>query len=166
MQSIMKFTHRANPSCNKSGPDWQAPFGGRDGNRPVPLSLRRAGSGPSNTGWESPRSVDVTDLPPENPIRCRQCGHVVTSAAARAEKAGHHRHVFGNPAGYVFEIGCFATAPGCAVQGPATLEFTWFAGYAWRFASCAACGTHLGWAYSSGADGFFGLILERLVAES
>jgi hypothetical protein len=57
-------------------------------------------------------------------------------------------------------------APGCTTQGAASREHTWFAGYAWRIANCASCLGHLGWRYERGADGFFGLILERLAEEN
>jgi hypothetical protein len=31
----------------------------------------------------------------------------------------------------------------------ASTLFTWFEGYAWQVASCAGCGTHLGWRFVS-----------------
>lgn len=97
---------------------------------------------------------------------CRVCGLPVTDTASRVSVAGSHRHVFTNPAGVVYEIGCFAAAPGCAGAGTPTADFTWFPGYRWSFALCADCGTHLGWRYAAGAGGFYGLILDRLVEES
>jgi hypothetical protein len=60
---------------------------------------------------------------------CRACGHEITYSGARMSMDGSHKHVFSNPAGYVFEIGCFRTAPGCAHQGPPSSDFTWFPGY-------------------------------------
>lgn len=80
---------------------------------------------------------------------------------------GSHRHVFNNPAGVIFEIALFDAAEGCAAIGRPTLEFTWFSGYAWRFALCGNCGIHLGWLYTGGeAGGFFGLILEMIVEDA
>ncbi|RCK80094.1 MAG: hypothetical protein OZSIB_3598 [Candidatus Ozemobacter sibiricus] len=97
------------------------------------------------------------------PIVCAACRHPVTSTAERCEMAGHHRHVFTNPAGFVFEIGCFRQAPGCRALGQPTTEYTWFPGWAWQIAVCRGCGEHLGWAYSTGTFArFHGLILERL----
>jgi len=69
-----------------------------------------------------------------------------------------------NPAGLLFHIGCFAQAIGCTVIGPDSFEYPWFVGFAWRYAMCANCASHLGWSFrSDGKPSFFGLILDRLV---
>ncbi len=98
-------------------------------------------------------------------LLCRLCGRYITSPASKIEMAGKNVHVFTNPAGYVFRIGCFSAAPGCMVTGEPTEEYTWFSSYAWSYALCAGCMEHLGWFYDSGKDSFFGLILERLREE-
>ena len=80
-----------------------------------------------------------------------------------------------NPAGVTFHIGCFASAIGCTIVGPDSLEYPWFPGFAWRYAMCASCGQHLGWNFrrarqpgnrdsagDSGDSFFFGLIVDRL----
>lgn len=97
---------------------------------------------------------------------CRVCRRPVTDTASRMAVAGAHRHTFTNPAGVVYEIGCFAGAPGCVAAGPLTADYSWFAGYRWCFALCADCGAHLGWRYKAGEGGFYGLILANLVEES
>lgn len=117
--------------------------------------------------------IDITqkekegDNPEEDKkhILCRSCKSAVTSDDMRIEAGGSHKHSFVNPAGIVFCIGCFSGAGGCLVMGIPTTEYTWFPGYAWCYVVCSSCLTHLGWHYRSGADGFFGLILDRL-AES
>ena len=43
-------------------------------------------------------------------ILCRDCLHPVTDPSLRISKDGHHRHVFNNPHGITFEIGCFSSA--------------------------------------------------------
>jgi hypothetical protein len=100
------------------------------------------------------------------PIRCARCDAEITDEEARISVDGAHGHCFANPAGYVFEIGCFARAPGTEVRGEPTREFSWFRGFAWSYAHCRACDAHLGWAYEGKIDGnaprFFGLILDRL----
>ncbi len=60
-------------------------------------------------------------------------------------------------------FGCFSDASGCLVYGIPTSEYTWFTGYRWNYAHCAACLSHLGWFYQSDSDGFFGLILDKLM---
>lgn len=94
---------------------------------------------------------------------CAACGYPITTAAARTERFDAHVHVFTNPDGLRFEIGCFVQAPGVRLIGEETLAFTWFPSFAWTVALCARCGVQLGWRYrsSSGAE-FHGLILERL----
>jgi hypothetical protein len=82
------------------------------------------------------------------------------------EVNGAHRHTFANPHGKVFEICCFARAPGCINHGEPTTECTWFVGHAWRFAHCGSCFAHLGWQYQSQLAGsFYGLIRADLLRE-
>jgi len=79
---------------------------------------------------------------------------------------GRHRHIFLNPGGFVYEIGCFAVAPGAGVVSQPPLENTWFPGYAWQIAVCRACQFLMGWKYTaSGAPPFWGLIIQHLVEE-
>jgi len=95
-------------------------------------------------------------------IFCKACHHPITSINKKIEINGQHQHIFANPSGFSFKIGCFLTANGCVNHGPPVLEYTWFKGYSWRFALCSNCYTHLGWFYQSDNDGFYGLILENL----
>lgn len=98
----------------------------------------------------------------ENYILCKVCQHKITSFENKIEINGQHQHVFTNPSGFIYEIGCFSLANGCVNRGIPSLEYTWFSGYAWRFAFCSSCFMHLGWFYQSGNDSFYGLILENL----
>jgi len=99
---------------------------------------------------------------PEEAIFCRACGAVVTARRESIEVAGTHTHTFFNPAGIVFELGCFKQAKGCLVAGEPTSDFTWFAGHVWSFALCRSCQSHLGWFYQGDVSSFFGLILPKL----
>jgi hypothetical protein len=100
-------------------------------------------------------------------LLCANCGQTITRREHRVSRGGSHQHTFTNPHGLVFDIGCFSEAPGCVQEGEATLEWTWFDGFRWRVALCAQCHTHLGWGYhADGGEGFYGLILERIVAPS
>jgi hypothetical protein len=107
-------------------------------------------------------AVALLDDPP---LCCALCHAPVTSESRRISVAGDHCHVLANPYGMVFEIGCFAAAPGCTGSGPLTTDFSWFAGTAWQTALCARCRQHLGWRYTVATGGhFYGLILNRLVS--
>jgi len=103
------------------------------------------------------------ELRDEQPvIICRACRHAITTGDQRLEVSGSHRHTFFNPAGIVYEIGCFARAAGCSLAGETSGEFSWFPGYLWRIAICGGCGTHLGWRFQSADSAFYGLILPKL----
>jgi hypothetical protein len=112
------------------------------------------GPGSENEGREAPGSGDA--------IKCGKCGWKVTEEKQRVAVDGSHAHTFFNPAGVVFEVGCFQRAAGCHLAGAATSEFTWFAGYLWRYALCARCGSHLGWFYEGRSMSFYGLILKNI----
>lgn len=97
-------------------------------------------------------------------IICRQCRQAITRPRDRITVQGSHHHTFANPHGLVFDIGCFKNVQGCGYAGPASDEFTWFAGYSWRVGFCRVCLTHLGWIFlASSGDSFHGLILDRLL---
>lgn len=97
-------------------------------------------------------------------ILCRYCLNQVTSSEHRTVINGSHGHRRYNPVGVIFDVGCFSLAPGCNRQGVATLEHTWFPGYAWSYALCSNCQTHLGWFFESGTGHVFvGLILDKLI---
>lgn len=93
---------------------------------------------------------------------CVRCLHLITEHAAHLDMAGGHIHVFTNPSGITYELALFSQA-NCLIQGPATTEYTWFAGYAWQLALCSNCYEHLGWRYlKPGNATFYGLIRDRL----
>ena len=100
----------------------------------------------------------------EGELYCFVCGAAITRERERVSVEGAHEHTFTNPAGFVFRIGCFRSAPGCVETGEFTAEASWFRGRAWRYAACAGCRAHLGWVYRDRGDAaFFGLILNRLL---
>lgn len=94
---------------------------------------------------------------------CRVCRTVVTRPDLAVKVDGSHRHVFFNPHGLVFDLGCFASARNVLPTGPRTDEFTWFAGYRWQAVVCAGCAGLLGWRYTGQEHAFFGLILPALI---
>lgn len=112
-------------------------------------------------------AADTQQSPEEDPCYyCLLCGELITRRKARISVQGAHEHRFSNPAGYVFDIGCFRTAPGCQPTGDPNDFYSWFDGYAWLHALCRGCGSHLGWAFvaTGRVESFFGLILNRLAA--
>lgn len=110
--------------------------------------------------WVETDSFEITQEAPL--ILCRNCRHPVTQPSERIEVASAHRHTFTNPNGYLFEIGCFRNADGCAATGIITDDFTWFRGYSWQIGICRKCQNHIGWMFRSIDDRFYGLILDRL----
>lgn len=96
---------------------------------------------------------------------CKLCRTVITRRDLGMEVDGSHTHVFFNPHGYVFELGCFASAKNIVPSGPKTDEFTWFPGYTWQAVGCSGCQSLLGWRYTGRSGGFYGLILSALTEE-
>ena len=94
---------------------------------------------------------------------CRSCGFAITSEKMRIAMAGSHQHTFFNPAGIVYQLGCFSEASGCVLVGARSPEFSWFAGFLWQVALCRGCGHHLGWHFLGSGQSFYGLILAELV---
>jgi hypothetical protein len=128
---------------------------------PVPLRFD-----PDRTRREKRVRSRVADAPKHGPrLLCAACRCLVTYAIQRVSIDGAHEHCRTNPEGVIYRIGCYREAIGCTPLGRGTLEFTWFAGYAWRVALCKNCGAHLGWRFDAAADHFFGLIVDRLTME-
>ena len=100
-------------------------------------------------------------------IYCAVCSHVITTPSAKIEVHGSHDHTLTNPHGFQFHLGCFSEALGCALSGSPQAADSWFMGYAWTLATCAECGAHLGWHFSSvtGDNYFYGLILNAIQEE-
>ncbi len=111
-------------------------------------------------------SVDV-DIDPDpstkkdDKVRCRNCSYTITRGRWAIQRGGAFQHRFRNPAGWSFQVGCYAKAPGVLICDEPNADHSWFPGYLWQFTLCEKCGTHLGWWYI-GADEFAGLILTRL----
>jgi hypothetical protein len=97
-------------------------------------------------------------------LLCAFCRAIVTGREEAIAINGAWNHSFVNPHGVVYHIVCYASAPGCQADGEPTLEWTWFPGFQWQVSLCRACGSHLGWYYTSGYDqAFYGLITDRLL---
>jgi hypothetical protein len=96
-------------------------------------------------------------------IVCAACHMAVTSSREQIDCNGAHVHAFLNPAGVVYRIRCFATAPGVVPAGEASDYWTWFPGFRWQACLCKACFQHLGWSFRNADVQFFGLIADRVL---
>ncbi|MFT5701548.1 MAG: hypothetical protein ACI8ZB_004443 [Desulforhopalus sp.] len=122
--------------------------------------LKVDGEKSSGRPFAESRCVNLEDT--QKDIFCKACGKAITTKDQVIEVNSSFRHTFFNPAGIVFELGCYKRAPGCRFAGPPSPDFSWFKGYLWSFALCSGCQTHLGWCFDSGASSFWGLILDKL----
>lgn len=123
------------------------------------------GDEPNDGSREPGQSHETERQHGRRALVCKTCHAHITRPDLAMRIEGKHRHVFFNPHGYVFEIGCFASAKNTAPSGPKTDEFTWFPGYAWQAVGCTHCATLLGWRYTGSRDGFYGFILSALTEE-
>jgi len=96
-------------------------------------------------------------------IVCAFCHNHIADPSKQIAIHQSFRHIFANPHGYVFEIGCFSDVINCCPASTLSNEFPWFIGYSWQIGICTRCSTHLGWYFSSESNSFWGLILEKLV---
>ncbi|PIE69076.1 MAG: hypothetical protein CSA21_04040 [Deltaproteobacteria bacterium] len=111
------------------------------------------------------KTNDQEDLTParDKGVFCRACSHLLTRESEAVSPQGSHEHTFFNPAGVLYELCCFAKAPGVVTTGLPSTEFSWFAGYSWQIGYCKHCGTHLGWHFSHTGHAFYGLIKKKLM---
>ncbi len=98
----------------------------------------------------------------DSDVVCRICKNKITKIEFMISVNGRHRHTFKNPTGLEFEIACYSQANGCLISGEPSMEYTWFPGFDWSFASCSQCMVHLGWFYEKRYESFLGLIRDRL----
>jgi hypothetical protein len=103
---------------------------------------------------------------------CRRCGAELASEKACLEIMGRPiRATYKNPDGILCEIVTLVRAGNLVEIAEATLENTWFEGYAWRPVLCERCGLHLGWRYetedpSRSPSTFYGLLVEAMQKKS
>lgn len=95
-------------------------------------------------------------------ILCASCLFRITSTEFTYFVNGQHEFTFKNPSSLSYSIRLFSKADGCIDIDIPTIQFTWFPGFAWNFAICVNCKTHLGWKYHSNSISFFGLITDKL----
>jgi hypothetical protein len=119
---------------------------------PQPATLwLKTPAAPERSDGTAPADATREEEREERLILCRECLFPVAREEDRTTMSGAFQHTF-------------RTAEGCAHVGPASDEFTWFGGFAWRVGVCRGCLAHLGWFFAapSGAA-FWGLILDHLI---
>ena len=134
----------------------------RDGFASPAMVFRESSDKPVTVSSILAKDQDEHEEKEEKILLCKKCNAAIAKEIDRISRAGKHLHTFFNPAGVVYEIGCFRQASGCYAGGPLSKEFSWFADYSWQISFCASCSEHLGWFFSSSEDTFFGLIANRL----
>ncbi|CAA6666052.1 unnamed protein product [Spirodela intermedia] len=83
-------------------------------------------------------------------VRCKSC---LTLIGKRRDmvvmSADGPLNAYANPGGYVHEIMTLTRASGLALEGSPVKEHSWFPGYAWTIAKCAACESYMGWLFTA-----------------
>jgi len=134
----------------------------------IPAKLRtlylfredRGGSGPDSQSQSAPEETTKDE---EEKLYCTRCATWITSGPWRISVQDGHEHTFFNPAGVIFQVGCFKEAPGARAIGIPSDEFTWFKGHHWQAGLCSGCKEHLGWLFT-GDSAFYCLILKKLTS--
>jgi len=131
---------------------------------PFRYQLKRGKGDPFPAILSDVDDQDETDGSVERSLLCKFCHQRITSMDKAIQIQNSHQHIFTNPAGDTFRIGCFSSAPGCSHRPPPTMEFTWFKGFNWQVALCANCMVQMGWFYQAADTAhFYGLILNHLI---
>ena len=102
-------------------------------------------------------------------LHCAACGALISRRDAICRVMGRPpRKTYVNPHGLLCPIVTLAETTGLDHDDFSSGEHTWFPGYAWRPAACAACGLFLGWRFEARAaavpERFHGLLEERLIS--
>jgi hypothetical protein len=122
--------------------------------------MKTGRSTPTTTVGTEALSEEETEA--ERWLRCVSCDARIVRESAAISVNGSHEHLFMNPSGLRYRVGCWSEAPGCSPDGERSAVWTWFPGFAWQIELCRSCRVHLGWSFHA-ATSFYGLVCERLV---
>ena len=98
--------------------------------------------------WEDaePQDVDEVETEDQRLLICRACGQELADEEALVSIAGGATvRQFVNPAGVMHEVITVVGAHDIRDHGEGTEDFSWFAGWAWRFTDCGSCQAFVGW---------------------
>nr|TKW26289.1 hypothetical protein SEVIR_3G178400v2 [Setaria viridis] len=83
-----------------------------------------------------------------NLIKCRICqSHIAKRSNMVVMSTDGPLGAYVNPHGCVHETITVSNATGLALIGNPSTVHSWFPGYSWTIASCAACESHIGWLF-------------------
>ncbi|KAK3138231.1 hypothetical protein QOZ80_5AG0366140 [Eleusine coracana subsp. coracana] len=83
-----------------------------------------------------------------NLIKCRDCQSLVAKRSDMVVMSTDGPlGAYVNPHGCVHETITVSNATGLALSGSPSTVHSWFPGYSWTIASCAACESHIGWLF-------------------
>jgi len=83
-----------------------------------------------------------------NLIKCRNCqSHIAKRSDMAVMSTDGPLGAYVNPHGCVHETITVSNATGLALTGSPSTVHSWFPGYSWTIASCAACESHIGWLF-------------------
>lgn len=112
------------------------------------------------------RSESDTKEKEERVYRCVSCNTEITKDKFLCSiSSGSPFQSFLNPNGFYFDVITFIECESVFDLQDATLEHTWFPGYAWNILGCSKCSQHLGWSFESATKSpskFYGLIRDRI----
>ena len=110
-----------------------------------------------------PETVSKTEVEKkeDKKLYCINCKQHITNIEQAISINGTCRHIFTNPAGFVYTVNCYETATACVAIGERTEEYTWFPGYQWQIVLCQFCQLQLGWLFSNSTQ-FYAFIEDRL----
>jgi cereblon len=83
-----------------------------------------------------------------NLIKCRDCQSLIAKRSdIAAMSTDGPLGAYVNPHGCVHETITVSKATGLALSGFPSTVHSWFPGYSWTIANCAACESHIGWLF-------------------
>ncbi|XP_051209446.1 uncharacterized protein [Lolium perenne] len=83
-------------------------------------------------------------------IKCRYCkSEIAKRSDVVAMSSDGPLGTYVNPHGFVHATITVNNATGLALEGSPSKVHSWFPGYAWTIASCAECGSNIGWLFST-----------------
>ena len=111
--------------------------------------LKRVPGEPSDS--RAPVDEEESTLAPgHRGFRCATCdAEVASQRDVLSVSEEESVCAFVNPAGFLHEIVTLRAVVGLRLEGHSTAAHSWFDGYAWTIANCAACQTHLGWQFDA-----------------